>query len=57
MWSLAKSIMHPRANSIRREKKEEVQELNNALEETALDSPGRGGDDEVDKEEDKREDK
>jgi hypothetical protein len=29
--------------------------LNNASEETASDSPGRGGDDEVDKEEDKGE--
>jgi hypothetical protein len=37
--------------SSRRKKKEEVQELNNAFEDTSSKSPGGRGDDEVDKEE------
>jgi hypothetical protein len=35
-------------SSRRRKKKEEIQELNRASGETALDPPGEGGDDEVD---------
>jgi hypothetical protein len=38
-------------NSSRKKKKEDVQEIHNTSEETASDSPSRGGDDEVDKEE------
>jgi hypothetical protein len=38
-------------NNNRRKKNEDVQELSNSSEETALDSLGRGGGDEVDKEE------
>jgi hypothetical protein len=41
--------------SRRRNKKEEIQELSNTLEETSLKSPGGGGDDKVDKEEEKGE--
>jgi hypothetical protein len=42
---------HDTPGTNRRKKTEEVQNLSNASEETALESPGRGGDDEVDKEE------
>jgi hypothetical protein len=38
-------------NSSRKKKKEDVQEIHNTSEETASDSPSRGGDSEVDKEE------
>jgi hypothetical protein len=36
-------------NNSRNKKKEYVQEINNTSEETASDSPSRGGDDEVEK--------
>jgi hypothetical protein len=38
-------------NNSRKKKKEYVQEILNTSEDTALDSPSRGGDDEVEKEE------
>ena len=42
---------HDTAGTNRRKKTEEVQQLSSASEETASESPGRGGDDEVDREE------
>jgi hypothetical protein len=41
---------HDTLGASRRKKTEEVQNLSNILEETASESPGQGGDDEVDKE-------
>jgi hypothetical protein len=42
-------------SSSKKKKKEEVQEINNASEETASESPGRGGADKVDQKEDEGE--
>jgi hypothetical protein len=42
---------HDTRGTSRRKKTKDVQKLSSALEETALHSPGGGGDDEVDKEE------
>jgi hypothetical protein len=41
---------HDTPRTSRRKKTEEVKNLSNASEETASESPGRGGNDEVDKE-------
>jgi hypothetical protein len=45
------------SNAKKKKKKEEVQEINNASEETGPDSPGEGGGDEVNQEEGGEEDK